>query len=248
LEDLEGKIDLVLFPRTWLACRENVAVDQVMLVTGKVQVKRDDINLIVDRVETNLEIAQDGDATRQVPKSGKAVRKTAVPTQPKNGNGHASPPPPPEPAPAFTPPEKATVAETAVSINSQSPPPPPNFDDDSEAQPIVQPANARPKVQAQENGSDTPTAKTPLVSPAPTRQTNSIRKTVVVEIRPVGNWQEACRRALNKLNEYEGEDGLTIMISGQNLKMDFPNGRTRSCPDLLETLRTIPGIAKVYNG
>jgi len=70
---------------------------------------------------------------------------------------------------------------------------------------------------------------------------------VVVEIRPVGNWQEACRKTLNKVNEYEGEDGLTILISGQNLKMEFGNGRTRSCPELLETLRTIPGIAKVYN-
>jgi hypothetical protein len=87
-----------------------------------------------------------------------------------------------------------------------------------------------------------------LVSPAPTRQTNGIHKTVIVEVRPVGNWQAACRRALSKVNEYEGEDGLVILISGQGLKMEFPNGRTRSCPDLLESLRTIPGIAKVYNG
>jgi DNA polymerase-3 subunit alpha len=126
LEDLEGKIDLVLFPRTWLACRDNVAVDQVMLVTGKVQVKGEDINLIVDRVETNLEIAQDGDAARKAPKSDKSAQKTAVPSQPKNGNGYTSTSP--EPAPTFTSPEKATVAETAVSANNQLPPPPPNFD------------------------------------------------------------------------------------------------------------------------
>ena len=101
--------------------------------------------------------------------------------------------------------------------------------------------------QVHENGKYTPAAKPPLVSPAPTRQTNGIHKTVIVEVRPVGNWQEACRRALRKVNEYEGEDGVTIVISGQDLKMDFPNGRTRSCPELLETLRTIPGIAKVYS-
>ena len=97
------------------------------------------------------------------------------------------------------------------------------------------------------NGNGSP-AKAPLVSPAPTRLSNGVHKTVIVEVRPVGNWQEACRRALRKVNEYEGDDGLIIQISGQDLKMEFGNGRTRSCPELLETLRTIPGIAKVYNG
>ena len=69
----------------------------------------------------------------------------------------------------------------------------------------------------------------------------------MVEIRPVGNWQAACRKVLNKANEYEGVDGLTIVISGQDLKMEFGDGRTRSCPELLETLRIIPGISKVYS-
>lgn len=252
LEDLDGKIDLVLFPRTWQACREDVTVDQVMLVTGKVQVKGEDVNLIVDRVETNLEIAQDADAARNMPKVAKSAPKTAVPPQ-RNGNGNGHTPPPPtyaaEPKPALP---KIAEPETAVASSSHMPPPPPNFEEEMEAQPIAQPV--RPPAQATSNGNGsgqpiqpaTPT-KQPLVSPAPTRQTNGVHKTVIVEVRPVGNWQAACRRVLNKVNEYEGEDGLTILISGQDLKMDFPNGRTRSCPELLETLRTFPGIAKVYS-
>ncbi|MCB9423439.1 MAG: DNA polymerase III subunit alpha [Ardenticatenaceae bacterium] len=264
LEDLEGKMDLVLFPRTWQACRDNVAVDQVMLVTGKVQVKGEDINLIVDRVETNLEIAQDADATRRqaapAPKPVVAepapVMKTAVPPKANgngngNGNGHShiSPPPPPtfvaEPKPVF---QQAATPEVEVAGGNFVPPPPPNFDDDSEARPITSPAPAAPPVMSNGNGAiaEAPTNK-PLVSPAPTRPSNGVHKTVIVEVRPVGNWQEACRRALRKVNEYEGDDGLTIVISGQKLKMDFPNGRTRSCPELLETLRTIPGIAKVHS-
>ncbi|MCB8924312.1 MAG: hypothetical protein H6652_01655 [Ardenticatenaceae bacterium] len=264
LEDLEGKMDLVLFPRTWQACRDNVAVDQVMLVTGKVQVKGEDINLIVDRVETNLEIAQDADATRRpaapAPKPAAAepapVMKTAVPPKANgngngNGNGHnhISPPPPPtfvaEPKPVF---QQAATPEVEVAGGNFVPPPPPNFDDDSEARPITSPAPAAPPVMSNGNGAvaEAPPQK-PLVSPAPMRPSNGVHKTVIVEVRPVGNWQEACRRALRKVNEYEGDDGLTIVISGQKLKMDFPNGRTRSCPELLETLRTIPGIAKVHS-
>ncbi|MCP4416410.1 MAG: hypothetical protein GY805_07300, partial [Chloroflexi bacterium] len=250
LEDLDGKIDLVLFPRTWKACRENVAVDQVMLVTGKVQLKGEDVNLIVDRVETNLEIAEDADAVYEA-KPRKQVANTAVfpkPTQ-RNGNGQTLA----EPAPTFSAPAKKSESKTAVVSNQQQPPPPPNFDEDSQAQPIAKPeqqtATAPSRGQAVGNGTPLqapPAAKTPLVSPAPTRP-NTVYKTVVVEIRPVGNWQEACRKTLRKVNEYEGEDGLTIVISGQDLKMEFGNGRTRSCPDLLETLRIIPGIAKVYS-
>ena len=250
LEDLDGKIDLVLFPRTWQACRDNVGVDQVMLVTGKVQVKGEDQNLIVDRVETNLEIAQDADVSHHTSKPRVQAKQMSVPAKNiTNGNGH----PVAEPTPTFTTPTKTTLPETAVSTSSHLPPPPPNFDDNAQAQPVAQPVHAVPSGNgtAQEIALAPtqigPKVKPPLVSPAPTRQTNSIHKTIVVEIRPVGNWQEACRKTLRKVNEYEGDDGLTIIISGQNMKMDFPNGRTRSCPELLETLRTIPGIAKVYN-
>ena len=257
LEDLDGKIDLVLFPRTWKACREDVRVDQVMLVTGKVQLKGEDINLIVDRVETNLEIAQDADAATEMPSAPKAKPQTAVKqpaiSAPKvsNGNGQSpspSPPPPPIVTPSAAPAQKTAVAPN----NSQFPPPPPNFDDNSTAQPIAQPARSVSNGQSNGNGNGTATsapastpAKPQFVTPAATRQTNGVHKTVVVEIRPVGNWQAACRKALTKVNEYEGEDGLMILISGQDLKMEFPNGRTRSCPELLEVLRTIPGIAKV---
>ncbi|MCB0007784.1 MAG: DNA polymerase III subunit alpha, partial [Anaerolineales bacterium] len=274
LEDLDGKMDIVLFPRTWQACRDSVAVDQVMLVTGKVQAKGEDVNLIVDRVETNLEIAQDADASSQaapappsVYKEPAPVAKTAVPAK-DNGNGHSHTPPPPailaEPRPVLQPTAAVeTAASTPLSTsistdNNFIPPPPPNFDDDSEARPAAPPPT-RPAPPANGNnghGSNghsqahtppTP-AKQPLVRPAPTRLSNGVHKTVIVEVRPVGNWQEACRRALRKVNEYEGDDGLIIQISGQDLKMEFGNGRTRSCPELLETLRTIPGIAKVYNG
>ncbi|WP_420628274.1 DNA polymerase III subunit alpha [Candidatus Leptofilum sp.] len=239
LEDLDGKLDLVLFPRTWKACRDDVAVDQVMLVTGKVQLKGEDVNLIVDRVETNLEIAQDADATPSA-KPNRAKQTAILPQTNGNGKAQAYTPPPPthvaEPKPTLQ--QTVPPRETAVASNNRMPPPPPNFDADSEARLVAQPAG---------NGTVAMPTKQPLVSPAPTRQTNGIHKIVVVEVRPVGNWQAACRRVLNKVNEYEGSDGLAILISGQDLKMEFENGRTRSCPELLETLRTIPGIAKVYN-
>jgi DNA polymerase III alpha subunit len=57
LEDLTGRIEVVFFPRTWAECRHQVAVDQVMLVFGKIQGpeegRGDQIKMLVDRVDLN---------------------------------------------------------------------------------------------------------------------------------------------------------------------------------------------------
>jgi hypothetical protein len=73
-------------------------------------------------------------------------------------------------------------------------------------------------------------------------------RTVVVEIKPVGNWKEACRQALVKSGQFEGGDQLSLRLAGSGLAMAFPNQSTRFCPDLLESLRMVPGIARVYEG
>lgn len=54
LEDLEGKIDLVFFPRTWKEHREKAQVDQIALVRGKVNVKDESVSIIVDSVLTTF--------------------------------------------------------------------------------------------------------------------------------------------------------------------------------------------------
>ncbi|MFK7805992.1 MAG: DNA polymerase III subunit alpha, partial [Anaerolineae bacterium] len=56
LEDLDGDIELVFFPRTWEAHRAEVQVDQVMLVYGKAQVDEGRRSILVDRVQTKFEM------------------------------------------------------------------------------------------------------------------------------------------------------------------------------------------------
>ncbi|MGB1250278.1 MAG: PHP domain-containing protein [Candidatus Promineifilaceae bacterium] len=67
LEDLEGKVDLVFFPRTWAAMREKAQVDQIALIKGKVNVKDESISIIVDSVLTNLTIASSAADEEAVP-------------------------------------------------------------------------------------------------------------------------------------------------------------------------------------
>jgi DNA polymerase-3 subunit alpha len=242
LEDLDGKIDLVFFPRTWKECRAQVAVDQVLLVVGKVQVKGDDLSILVDRVTTNPEIGLAADEEQAYMEMANGNRLYH-----NNGNGHGrdngrtasyTPPPPleddliAEPPPAFTP-------ETVYA----APPPPPNFEEEVAAGERLRVNSNRTMVEENETVTAVPTP--PVAAATPSALERSL--TVVVEIRPSGNWQKACRDVLRLVNEYEGQDSLSIRIIGQDLKMDFGHGRTRSCPELFEALRLLPGISRVYN-
>jgi DNA polymerase-3 subunit alpha len=223
LEDLESKIDVVFFPRTWLACRDEVAVDQVMLVTGKVQSKGDDVNIIVDSVQTKVIIGQAAGSP--------------------NMSEPFMPPPPVDtmPLPPLETPPHAMIADPVVtrqySASPQAaPPPPPNFDDDSEAKPVEKPVfgnnngrtpsngNGRPKNGGYQNG----------------------RHKIVVEIKPVGNWKNACRQSLKLADKFEGQDTISLRLAGQNYTMDFPNNHTQFCTELVNQLERLPGILRVY--
>jgi DNA polymerase-3 subunit alpha len=54
LEDLQGTIDVVIFPRTWERTKELWQTDRILIVTGKVDDSRQDISLICDAVQTDV--------------------------------------------------------------------------------------------------------------------------------------------------------------------------------------------------
>ena len=63
LEDLQGQIDAVLFPRTWRQVSEMVQEGNVIRVAGKVDGSRGDAQIIVDTVTQNFSVAGEADAT-----------------------------------------------------------------------------------------------------------------------------------------------------------------------------------------
>ncbi|MBK6324427.1 MAG: hypothetical protein IPF56_00575 [Chloroflexi bacterium] len=67
----------------------------------------------------------------------------------------------------------------------------------------------------------------------------------MVEIKPVGNWKDVCRRALEEAAKYEGEDALTLELAGHGWAIDFPNQHTKICQDLIGSLRRLSGVANV---
>ena len=58
LEDIQGNIDLVLFPRTWEQTREILTVGQIVIVEGKVDANNTPSKILVDTVRTEIKILE----------------------------------------------------------------------------------------------------------------------------------------------------------------------------------------------
>ncbi len=238
LEDLDSKVDLVLFPRTWKLVREQVTVDQVMLVTGKVQIQTDRTSILVEKVQTKI---SNGSAADE-PQAASGEQKVTYEKQRPIAAQKVSPP---KQVQTTAKREMERTAEPLPSFMENAPPPPPNFDDDFGGEVV--------KREVREETAVYTSAPTPAPSPVDRTQVKSahpplVKKSlnIIVEIKPVGNWRDACRRSLEKLENYRGNDTLTIYFMDTPIKIDFPQQRTRSCPDLLQTLRQIPGVARAY--
>src|SRR5262249_13930778 len=55
IEDMQGNIDCVLFPRTWSDHKHMIGEDRLIIVRGKVDTSRGDVQIIVDNVSQNFE-------------------------------------------------------------------------------------------------------------------------------------------------------------------------------------------------
>lgn len=146
MEDIQGTVELVLFPKTWEAAREKLTVGQIVIIEGKLDHGSTPPKLLVDTVKTEIPVttsADDpfitGDGT---PKPLLARTQEQSPRRPE------APQTPPKPdaqpkqnhTPKTTPPvAKPAIAEPTPSYNTDEdmPPPPDNFPDgwDMEWQP-----------------------------------------------------------------------------------------------------------------
>ncbi len=62
VEDITGSISAVMFPRTWEDYKALVSVDAIVRINGKADASRGDMQIIVEEVTTNLELALAADA------------------------------------------------------------------------------------------------------------------------------------------------------------------------------------------
>jgi len=58
IEDIQGNIDLVLFPRTWEKHREQMAIGQIVIVEGKIDAGSTPPKILVDSIRTEIKILE----------------------------------------------------------------------------------------------------------------------------------------------------------------------------------------------
>jgi DNA polymerase-3 subunit alpha len=177
MEDIQGNIELVLFPKTWDKFREGLTVGQIIIVEGKVDQSNPPPKILVDviRTEIKMTVAADDPYAKQdltpkplLPRTEEnAPRRADAAPQSKPvtvSSPSGAPVQKQAPTPSMTPPQ-ITEPEPAYNVDDM-PPPPDNFPDgwDNEWQPSFDEVAiaAKPEPKFKKNETVTP----PLVTRA----------------------------------------------------------------------------------
>jgi DNA polymerase-3 subunit alpha len=142
LEDIQGNIELVLFPRTWTQFREQLMVGQIVIVEGKVDANSTPPKILVDAIRTEIKILEPLKDTSPPAKPVPAPDLEAL-SQPKP-DAHVKPLDiqsrqprritPPQMQPAMQVAEKPAETYEVDSGFADMPPPPDNFPEDWDTQ------------------------------------------------------------------------------------------------------------------
>jgi DNA polymerase III subunit alpha len=256
LEDLQGNVELVFFPRVWAECRDEVKVDRVLLVRGKVQLadhgSEVQAKILVDGIDTNLTLATAVEDSATAVYYAQPADGWAGPALDEDEPGPLAA----EPVPATVPVAVPTPAAPPATMPSLETGPGrramPDFDDD----PGFWPEGAVPprgESATHAGGSLVAVALTSADAPAPPPELNGpaqaeaapaqASRLVRIEVRPGPGWQDTVRQALAVAERYPGPDGGAILLG--NLRMDFPGLSTSASPKLLAAVGELPGVLRV---
>ncbi|NLX09015.1 MAG: DNA polymerase III subunit alpha [Chloroflexi bacterium] len=133
VEDITGSISAVLFPRTWEKYRQLIEEDTVLIFTGKADTSRGDLQIIVDKVDTNFAAVE---ALDDHPRASAMSLSWLVDDDDADESGGESPydeetgemvagVQPPEPPPSSEPIIPATAGASVPSAPPIVPPPVP---------------------------------------------------------------------------------------------------------------------------
>ncbi len=158
LEDLQGQIGLVVFPRTWAEIREWVEVEQLVIVSGKVD-GSDGSKMLVDSMATTAKITTAIEPEAKDPSESAPFDYGSYPPEPPAPN----PTPEPSPAPVAKP---EAPKPAAVEKPAPAPTPPP----------VTAPAKAP--------ASPPPAAPQPQIKPAPEAKPEPVAPAAKITVAP----------------------------------------------------------------
>ncbi len=247
IEDIQGQIDLVLFPNTWKKYGELVRFDEIIYVRGKADTNGGDTKVLVDQVSTS--ISQIEPRTREPGPQPARYHETPPPTtvespaKQENGPDLEVPPPFEESSEYIPVAENSDVPEIIEPATSQDAEPANQEELSSEAPPET-------KDQA-----ETEPEPTPDLPPAPERVGNitldeDSTYLVTVILKNRGDTMRdklRLRQVYGTLISYPGRDRFAFQIieNDQAHLLEFPNASTKISKALINQLRDMLGRENV---
>jgi DNA polymerase-3 subunit alpha len=240
IEDTQGFIELVIFPRSWEKFSELVKPDAVLLVSGKPDCESGDPKVLVDRIEV-IDLSKPL-KKKNGAKKGAEPAAESIPDSPAQDISIGSdaepdwtsmPPMPDEVDPGFSP--EGSYSQAAPDSNGW-----PgvsaggNNGGTKKAEPVTD------TVPAEDSAQEQPAVQAPAFDPdAPIRR-------LTVALTPTGDRERdkaKLRRAHAILRAYPGNDRFDFMLfeNNQQYQLDFPNQPTNICDDMLITLKLLVG-------
>jgi DNA polymerase-3 subunit alpha len=170
IEDIQGNIELVLFPRTWERTREQLTIGQIIIVDGKVDASSTPPKILVETIRTELKLTVSTEGTASAAELAVSGPSAKQATSARGGAPAPQKAPSPAPMPARKAAEPAASYANAgasggvnkVRVEAGMPPPPDNFPAGWEAewQPSFESAEMAKRAEGPEETQRQPPAKT----------------------------------------------------------------------------------------
>jgi DNA polymerase-3 subunit alpha len=266
VEDLQGSLELVIFPKTWREVNTWLAIEQIVVVYGKVDAKGSGTpKILVDTLRQDLKLA-----TGQPSAPGQPARPAAVqsiiwtddelpPPDHAVGGGDAPIPtdytPPPPDEDWFPPPgDDGRPAAAAVSSAQSTEPDVP--DPAALSAHSAEPGDSRGINGEGGHGNGNgrapvrPNGVTLRPRPAPPAALATPQR-IVVTLKASGDRERDARlvrRVHNVLKSFPGPDEFEFVVYEANqarYQLRFPNTTTRYCAELVDRLRPLIGEGAV---
>ena len=274
VEDLQGQLELVIFPKVWKDVSRWLAADQIVVIRGKVDSKESGTpKILVDSLSREFKV------TRAAAPTAAPPRAPAAPVAPPWMSDDDAPPPwvdedlpPPEDDPVYAP---------AAELEAVLPQPRPGNGAVAAAQaaaPVAPPARAStPPAYRSLAGSTVQHAESPTVqreaalpngagvavgsgegsvsayAPAPVRPSRTAQVRLVVTFHGTADKDRdarVMRRAHGLLTSYSGKDVFEFRVyeeADRRYQVRFPNDSTGYCDALARQLNDLlgPGTVEV---
>ncbi len=131
LEDIQGNIELVLFPKVWQECSALVDVGKIVLAEGKVDANSSPPKILVDVIRTEMNLVEAADTLSETPLSPSGQPIARSPLSTAGPGARSAPPLRKQPgSPRISEPSSPYAAEESPDMDldgDDSPPPPDAF-------------------------------------------------------------------------------------------------------------------------